>query len=69
MNETMITAYQPEFGVEQTTEESPFIVEFFMVQSLGFRGMGYCDEDGRWRNAFNNDQLMGQVYLLEEPLK
>jgi hypothetical protein len=65
MNQTTMQACQPAFGVEEAAEASPFVVEFFMVQGLGFRGMAYCDEDGNWRNAFNNDQLMGHIYLLE----
>jgi len=65
MNQTMMQTYQPGFGTEDSAEASPFVVEFFMVQGLGFRGMAYCDERGNWRNAFNNDQLMGHIYLLE----
>ena len=36
-----------------------------MVEGLGYRGMGYCDRDGNWRNAFNHDRLMGRIYLTE----
>ena len=46
-------------------EPSPFIVEFFMVQGTGFRCMAYCDQDGKWRDAFNNDELFGAVTILE----
>lgn len=52
-------------NAEASAEMSPFVVEFFMVESLGFRGMAFCDEDGHWRNAFNNDPLPGQIYLVE----
>jgi hypothetical protein len=65
MNQTAMQARQPVFGAEEAAETSPFVLEFFMVQGLGFRGMAYCDEDGNWRNAFNHDQLMGRIYLLE----
>ena len=65
MNQDAMQACQPVFGVEEAAEASPFVVEFFMVQGLGFRGMAYCDEDGTWRNAFNHDHLMGRIYLLE----
>jgi hypothetical protein len=65
MNQTMMPDRPPVFGNEKSAEASPFVVEFFMVQGLGFRGMAYCDRDGNWRNAFNNDQLMGHIYLLE----
>jgi hypothetical protein len=50
---------------KKSAETSPFIVEFFMVQCLCFRGMAYCDEEGRWRNAYSNSQLLGNIYLME----
>jgi hypothetical protein len=56
---------EPESAVEKHAETSPFLVEYFMVQALGFRGMAYCDEDGRWRNAANRDFLLGRIYLLD----
>jgi len=52
-------------AVSKPAETSPFVVQFFMVQSLGFRGMAYCDQDGAWRNAFNHSRLFGRVYLFE----
>lgn len=51
--------------IKDSTETSPFDVEFFMVQCLCFRGMAYCDDEGNWRNAYSNSQLMGHIYLLE----
>jgi hypothetical protein len=44
---------------------SPFILEFFIVQGPGFRCMAYCDEGGAWRNAFNNEELLGEINILE----
>ncbi len=51
--------------VKTQEESSPFIVEFFMVQGIGYRCMAYCDEDGKWRNAFNNGELYGDIRILE----
>ena len=45
---------QPELPVTGWDERSPFIREFFMVQSDGFWGMAYRDEQGLWREAFNH---------------
>jgi len=36
-----------------------------MVQGVGFQCMAYCDQDGKWRNAFNNEELFGEIYILE----
>ena len=43
---------------------SPFIHEFFLVQSSGFRCMAYRNDDGKWRGAFNNEVLSGPVRVL-----
>jgi len=63
-NQSTLRLSEPESAVAKQPETSPFLVEYFMVQALGFRGMAYCDQEGRWRNAFNNDQLLGRIYLL-----
>jgi len=55
---------EPETATK-TAESSPFLIEFFMVQGCGFRCMAYRDEDGRWRAAFNNEELYGDVRILE----
>jgi hypothetical protein len=66
INKTVMPHHQQTAStVDRAAETSPFVVEFFMVQGLGFRGMAYCDEEGIWRNAFNNDQLLGRIYLVE----
>jgi hypothetical protein len=61
-DDSLIWKSEPASGAE---EVSPFLVEFFMVQGIGFRCMGYRDDDGRWRRAFDNELLAGQVWLLE----
>jgi hypothetical protein len=51
--------------VNPPVEPTPFLTEFFMVQGPGFRCMAYYDRDGKWRNAFNNEELYGKISILE----
>lgn len=44
---------------------SPFLVEFFMVQGMGFVCMAYRNSDGKWRGAFDNRELPGSIRILE----
>ncbi len=55
----------PDAAVENLSSRSPFVLEFFMVEGVGFRCMAYCDKDGKWRNAFTNEELFGDIYILE----
>ncbi|HUC86352.1 MAG TPA: hypothetical protein VL970_14235 [Candidatus Acidoferrales bacterium] len=50
---------------EKTPELSPFVHEFFMVQADEFRGMAYCDEDGKWRTAYKDEELSGDICFFE----
>lgn len=43
---------------------SPFVLEFFMVQGSGFRCMAYRNDDGRWRGAFDDEELPGAIRVL-----
>jgi hypothetical protein len=43
---------------------SPFVLEFFMVQGSGFRCMAYRNDDGKWRGAFDNEELPGAIRVL-----
>ena len=45
--------------------ECPFDVEFFLVESSGFRGMAYRDPEGKWRNAQTREELAPNVSVLE----
>jgi hypothetical protein len=54
---------RPRPGYE--TEDSPFIIEFFLVQGIGFKCMAYLDPEGRWRRAFDNQELCGFIRVLE----
>jgi len=51
--------------VEPLEETSPFTLEFFVVQGIGFRCMAYCDDDGKWREAFYNGELPGPIRVLQ----
>lgn len=46
-------------------ETSPFLLEFFMVQGAGFKGMAYRNSDGKWRSAFDHIELPGTIRVLE----
>lgn len=45
--------------------ESPFLQEFYMVESDGFRCMAYRDPEGKWHCAFPAAELPGNVIVLE----
>lgn len=57
--------YQPVSVGVKNTEASPFLLEFFMVEGKGFRGMAYCDQEGKWHKAFNNEELRGAISIVE----
>ncbi|HEY1789248.1 MAG TPA: hypothetical protein VGJ73_13905 [Verrucomicrobiae bacterium] len=44
---------------------SPFLIEFFMVQGVGFQCMAYRNSDGKWRSAFDNRELPGAIRVLD----
>ena len=50
---------------ESLQPASPFVVEFFMVQGAGFQCMAYRNGDGKWREAFHDDELPGVIRVLE----
>lgn len=54
---------QPEAGM-QHEGGSPFDTEFFMVQGLGFKCMAWRDFNGKWRTAFENQILPGQIRVV-----
>jgi len=56
--------YETPATAQKGEEASPFIHEFFMIQGTGFRCMAYCDEHGKWRNAFGHDELLGEILIL-----
>jgi hypothetical protein len=50
---------------KESAEPSPFLVEFFMVQGIGFICMAYRNTDGKWRTAFDDIELPGNIRVLE----
>jgi hypothetical protein len=64
-NHVMTPPLVPVPVVASMIEDTPFIIEFFMVQGAGFRCTAYRDQDGKWRDAFNNEELFGEVQILE----
>lgn len=65
MTQTELPQTKPVPAVEPPAEAAPFLIEFFTVQGPGFRCAAYCDQQGRWRNAFNNEELFGDIQILE----
>jgi hypothetical protein len=61
----MLQLCEPERVSQQPVEITPFLLEFQMVQGTGFRCMAYQDEDGKWRDALNNEELFGEIKILE----
>jgi len=47
-------------------EKSPFDIEFFMLEGIGFRCMGYRDSRGKWRSALNHVELFGDIHIAEK---
>lgn len=56
---------EPKPVMKEPDEPSPFLVEFFMVQGVGFKCMAYRNGDGKWRTAFDDIELPGIVRVLE----
>lgn len=64
MSQTVTVHRKPERPVQQPAETSPFLIEFFVVQGVGFHCVAYCDSEGQWRDAFNNEELFGDIQIL-----
>ena len=50
---------------EAASALSPFLVEFFQVEGIGFNCMAYCDTEGKWRDAFDNGELHRPIHILQ----
>lgn len=61
----LASLHEPKTAAAEYDEASPFLVEFFMVEGVGFQCMAYRDFEGRWHHAFNNRELPGRVHVLE----
>jgi hypothetical protein len=51
--------------IARQSAPSFLLIEFFLVQGVGFRCTAYCDPVGKWRDAFTNAELPGEVQILE----
>lgn len=56
---------EPKSTPRDPNESSPFLVEFFMVQGVGFKCMAYRNSEGKWRTAFDDIELPGTIRVLE----
>jgi hypothetical protein len=65
MPETMTTPGTPMFAVKKSANTKPFSFGFFMVQGINFRCVAYRDQQGRWRDAQKQDELFGDIQILE----
>jgi hypothetical protein len=63
--EWLIGRHEPKPVSGKHDETSPFLVEFFLVQGVGFQCMAYKDFDGKWHHAFNNKELPGRIRVLQ----
>jgi hypothetical protein len=45
---------------------SPQKSKSFIVQCVGFRCMAYRDSKGKWRDYFNDDEIVGEVSIISE---
>ena len=46
------------------SEPSSTLLEFFLVQGMGFRCVAYRDRHGQWRDALNNQELLGEISVV-----
>lgn len=56
---------EPKSLPSDLNEPSPFLVEFFMVQGIGFKCMAYRNSEGKWRTAFDDIELPGTIRVVE----
>jgi hypothetical protein len=50
--------------VEEKEAGSPFVREFFLVQGIGFRGIAYCNREGKWHEAFHHLEWPDDIRVL-----
>jgi len=51
------------FGDESLTMP-PQVAEFVVVQAGGFRCAAYRGKDGKWRGAYGNEELAGEIFVI-----
>lgn len=65
MTRTITPQFDPAKTATPPPEATSCLFEFFVVQGVGFQCVAYRDHDGRWRNASNNEELRGDISILE----
>jgi hypothetical protein len=61
----MMFECEPLVAVEEPAQTSPFVLEFFLVEGHGFRCMAYCGADAKWHHAFNDEELRGDIRIVQ----
>jgi len=65
MPEIKTTPDGSEVAVRKSAAALPFIRQFYMVQGINFRCLAYCDQQGIWHDAINQEELFGDLRILE----
>ncbi len=50
---------------DQMRDPLPPIGENVVVQAEGFRCLAFRDKDGKWRDAFHHDELLGSIRVIK----
>lgn len=64
MSETMTTTSDRVFAAKQPNNAKSLVMQFLLVQGINFRCVAFCDQQGRWRDAFNREELFGDIHIL-----
>ena len=65
MLKTMPTPRNLVAALRRPANPKPSLIQYFMVQGINFRCVSYRDLHGRWRDAFNQAELFGDIRILE----
>ena len=65
MPKSITTPRGPVLAIKKATKVPLSILHFFMVQGVGFRCAAYCDQQGQWHDALNNQELYGDIGVIE----
>ena len=67
MSEAMTPTSAPVIAAQTLTNPKPVPFQFFLVQGVNFRCIAYCDPQGMWRDALNQEELFGEIRILSWP--
>jgi len=65
MPETSTTTSDQVFAAKRPSNPKPFVFQFCLVQGINFRCVAYCDQQGTWRDASNQEELFGDIQILK----